>query len=312
MVTVICTCYNHGQFIQESLDSVLYQRYPRIELIVIDNGSRDHSTQEIHKWWQINNSKLPCTTFFHPQTLNYCHSFNRALRLAKGQYIIDLSGDDILLQDHIGSAVETLEKRQWPVYFSNAYLKNEKNGKVNTFYPLDKHGEITRKINSGDIYAHVVKSNYLCAATLVIRREVILKEGGYDEELSYEDFDIIVRLARNYSFAFNEHPGVIKRILKASYAAKQYRIKNSPMLASTLRVCRKIQNMNRTEAENLALQQRVMFETKHALASANFGVVKDFLDLGKEIGVSGPMYKIYRSWDRHRWDLSIIYKWIKP
>ena len=69
--------------------------------------------------------------------------------------------------------------------------------------------------------------------------------------------------------------------------------------------------MNRTEKENSALQDRVMFETKHALASANFEVVEGFLNLAREIGVSGPVYEFYRLWGRHKWDLSIIYKWIK-
>lgn len=312
MVTVICTCYNHELFIHESLDSVLFQRYPRIEMIIIDNGSQDHSPHIIRKWLQINKSKIPCTTFFYPNTLNYCQSFNKALGMAKGKFIIDLSGDDILLEAHVARAVETLEQKQWAVYFSNAYLKNEQNGMVKTFYAIGKNGRMAEKIISGDIYVHLVKRNYLCAATIVFRTEVLLNEGGYDENLSYEDFDIIVRLARKYRFVFNEYPGVIKRILKTSYAAKQYRIKNSPMLPSTLRVCRKIQRMNRTEVENSALQHRVMYETKHALASANFEVVAGFLDLAKKIGVSGPVYEFYWLWGRHRWDLSKIYQWIKP
>lgn len=312
LVTVICTCYNHGLFIHESLDSVLFQTYPRIEMIIIDNGSQDHSLQVIRKWLQFNKSNISCTTFFYPRTINYCQSFNRALSLIKGGFVVDLSGDDILLETHVARAVEALEKEQGPVYFSNAYLKNEQNGRLNTFYPIDRNGSMVGKIHSGDIYAQVVKRNYLCAATIVFRTEVLLHEGGYDENLSYEDFDVIVRMARKYRFVFNEYPGVIKRILKSSFAAKQYRIKNSPMLSSTLRVCRKIRKMNRTDEENIALQHRVMFETKHALASANFEVVAGFLDLAKEIGVSGPVFEFYQLWDRHRWDLSKIYQWIKP
>jgi glycosyltransferase involved in cell wall biosynthesis len=311
LVTVICTCYNHEKFIHESLDSVLFQSYPRIEMIIIDNGSKDQSLQKIRLWLDSNKNKLPCTTFFYHQTINYCQSFNKALGSAKGDFTIDLSGDDILLVDHVSKAVETLEQKKRPVYFSNAYLKNEQTGMVKTFYPIDKKGRMTSTIDSGDIYALVVKRNYLCAATMVFRTEVLLSEGGYDENLSYEDFDIIVRLARKYSFVFNEYPGVIKRILKNSFAAKQYRIKNSPMLPSTLRVCIKIQKMNRTKAENSALQHRVMYETKHALASSNFDVVPGLLDLAKGIGVNGAVYELFRVWEKHRWDLSRMYKWVK-
>src|SRR5690606_24064535 len=104
------------------------------------------------------------------------------------------------------------------------------------------------------------------------KTEVLKNEGGHDEDLSYEDFDIIVRLARNYLFVFNEYIGVKKRLLENSFSSKQYSIRNSVMLPSTLKICRKIQLMNRSHRENNALKFRVMFETKHALASANFDV----------------------------------------
>lgn len=69
--------------------------------------------------------------------------------------------------------------------------------------------------------------------------------------------------------------------------------------------------MNKTEEETIALRHRVLYETKHALASANFDVVAGFLDLAKEIGVSGPVYQSFRVWEKHGWDLSKLYNWIK-
>ncbi len=311
LVTVICTCYNQGEFVYEALDSVLHQSHPSIELIIIDNGSLDHSVQVIHNWVDLNKSKKYCTAVFHPETINYCKSFNQALKLAKGKYIIDLSGDDLLLPDHVTTAVEALEVGNAAVYFSNAYIKDEKNGSLKTFYPVDNEGKLMKEVDSGDIYINVVQKNFLSAPTMVIRTEILLNEGGYDEELSYEDFDVIVRLARKYKFVFNEYLGVKKRLLKNSFAAKQYSIKNSIMLPSTLRVCRKIMMMNQTPKENFALRFRILFETKHALASANFQIVSGFLNLAEELGVSGTTYKFFRLWEKYRWDLSYIYKLIK-
>lgn len=308
LVSIICTCYNHEAFIGLALDSVLSQSYGQIELIIIDNGSRDQSVSLIHEWTERNRAKISVRTIFQRKTINYCKAFNQGLALVSGKYLIDLSGDDELLTGHVHTAVETLEKHPAAVYFSNANLEGE-NGQTSTFYPTNRRADF--KVVSGDIYVHVVEKHLLCPPTLVFRTEILKMEGGYDEELAYEDFDIITRLARNHYFTYGEHIGMKKRILKTSFSAKQYRIKNSVMLPSTLKVCRKIHLMNQSRRENKALYSRVLFEAKHALASGNFFVAKEFLDLAKETGLFSLRYLFFRFWEKARWDLSPIYKAIK-
>lgn len=307
LVSIICTCYNQGAYIEEALDAVITQSYEAIELIIIDNGSKDHSVEVIRNWVGLNPDKEIGTVFNFP-SINYCKAFNQGLQKAKGKYIIDLAGDDLLLPDHVKTAVNTLESGTAGVYFSNAFLDREKQGTPDVFYSVGKEERVLKEVLSGDIYRHVVQKHFLCAATMVFRAEILKKEGGYDEELSYEDFDILVRLARRYEFVFNGNIGVKKRILKTSFSANQYRIKNCVMLPSTLKVCRKIQAMNRSLQENQALQWRVMYETKHALASANFDIAARFLDLAKEIGTSGFRYHLFRLWGKTRLDLSYLYK----
>lgn len=307
MVSIICTCYNHGEFIKGALDSVRNQSYGPIELIIIDNGSKDNSVEVIRNWVKYNEDQK-LRTIFHFPSINYCKAFNQGLQKANGKYIIDLSGDDLLLLDHVKTAVETLENGHAGVYFSNAYLEGEKSGSSEVFYPVNEEGRLLKEVISGDIYIHVVQKHFLCAPTMVFKAEILKKEGGYDQELSYEDFDILVRLARKYGFVFNGNIGVKKRILKTSFSAKQYSIKNSVMLPSTLKVCRKIQAMNKSLKENEALQFRVMFETKHALASANFDTAAEFLNLAQEIGVFGFRYHLFRLWEKVRLDLSSIYR----
>lgn len=309
LVSVICTCYNHGEFIREALDSVAWQHYDNVELLVIDNGSSDCSGVRIGEWIDQHREKLKIKSIFHPKTINYCQSFNQGLATINGKYVVDLSGDDVLLPGHLSDAVHTLERHPETVYFSNAYLEKEP-GSLIPFYALDKGGGLVKKVPSGDIYAHAVRQSLLCPPTLVFPSKLMVREGGYDESLSYEDFDIIVRMARRYPFSFCENLGVKKRILKTSFSARQYRVKESIMLPSTLKVCRKIQQMNRTVEEDHALAFRVMFEAKHALASANFDVAAGFLDLAEELRVSGPRYTLFRFWEKFRMDLSSLYRWL--
>src|SRR5690606_2647864 len=104
LVSVICTCYNHREYIQEALDSVVRQDYPSVELVIIDNGSWDDSARHIESWAERSAGRIAVTTIIRASPINYCRSFNQALALISGKYVIDLSGDDALLSSHIRSA----------------------------------------------------------------------------------------------------------------------------------------------------------------------------------------------------------------
>lgn len=306
LVSVICTCYNHREYIQEALDSVVRQDYPSVELVIIDNGSWDDSARHIESWAERSAGRIAVTTIIRASPINYCRSFNQALALISGKYVIDLSGDDALLSSHIRSAVEKLEANPSHLYFSNAFLETAGKRRA-TFYRVNSHGQASVGVDSGYIYQQVVARTPICAPTLVFPTAILRAEGGYDEDLAYEDFDIIVRLARKYPFLYNDQIGVKKRVLSSSFSAQQYRVRNSKMLPSTLKVCHKIRHMNYTEQENQALMERIMYETKHALASANFDVALGFLDLATEIDVHTWHINLYRWWAKAKLDLSALY-----
>lgn len=306
LVSVICTCYNQGKFVCEALDSVLEQNHSKIELFIIDNGSHDDSALKIKNWVQRHKGELKIIPFYYPETQNYCWAFNRGLFKSKGKFVVDLAADDLLLPGHVQKAVETLEISGAAAYFSNAWLLDE-NGKRRTFYKLNKSGGLHETVPQGDIYTILIRKYILCTATLVFEAGCLKEEGGYDEQLAYEDFDIIVRLSRKYRFVFSEHIGVTKRILKTSYSSRQYLARNSVMLPSTYRICKKIQAMSMAPEELRALKTRAMHEAKHALASANFKVAGKFLDLAKELGGNGLIIRFYRFWYNAKIDLSFFY-----
>lgn len=306
LVSIICTSYNHGQFIEEALDSVFNQTYTHIQLIVIDNSSEDNSAERIRNWMGRNFGDI--RTIFHEKTINYCKAFNQALDLSAGKYVIDLSGDDVLLEGHVKTAVDALEQSGSGVYFSNAYLEKREGRSLRPFYPTNRKGQILEEIPSGDVYEVAIRRALICTPTMVFRAELLKQEGGYDEDLVYEDFDIIIRMARKYHFVFSPYIGVRKRILKISFSAGQYQVKTSAMLPSTFKVCIKIAEINRTEPEDQALRFRVMFEAKHALLSANFDVADGFLELAKKIGVRGLRFRLYQSWVRKRLNVSSFYR----
>lgn len=311
LVSVILTCFNQSKYIFRCLESVKSQDYPSIELIVVDNGSSDQSAALIEKWRLENGQSIVSKLIFRKTSIPYCKSFNEAFFLSRGRYFIDLSGDDELAPGHISRSISKLkESIDAACCFSDVWLREE-NGRKRTFFKRDRDGHLAQKVKIGDVYRRVVERYCIPSVSLVFDAEIFKKEGGYDESLSYEDFDIIVRLARNYSFIFSNHIGVVKNIHSGSFSAAQYSPKRSKMLPSTLKVCWKIKEMNRRTQENEALLKRIYFETKHALLSGNFEVATGFLDLAKQVGGKGFKYRLFKTWSASKVNLSPVYSLVR-
>jgi glycosyltransferase involved in cell wall biosynthesis len=306
LITVICTCYNQGPYVVKALESVHGQNHKEIQLIIIDNGSKDGSREIIENWLLKTPIEIEVITFFYPEKRNYCRVFNLALERADGKYLADLAADDFYDPHHLENAIAKLEETRAGACFSNANLLKE-NGDSDTFYPVDKNGKTLSVVEQGDVYELLVRKYAICTATLVFNLNYVVQEGGYDEDLSYEDFDIIIRLSRKYPFVYHDAIGVTKRLLKTSLSASQYVAGHSTMLPSTLRVCEKIKQMNKSEGEHKALRFRVLHESKHALLSANFDIAGKFLDLAAQLGADKGCFKLYKLWFRSKLNLSAYY-----
>lgn len=310
LVTIICIAFNHEKWIEETLESVKEQDYFQRELFIVDNGSKDGTSEKIRNWVNENSTQLSVHTIFLPEQKGYCALFNEILAQAKGNYVIDLSGDDVLFPDHLSTSIKTLQNAPFAAFcFSDAYILDDRQ-EVATFYQRNTAGELIEEIELSNIYETLIHRSYICAPTIVFHTEILRKEGGYDETLFYEDFDIQVRLARNYPVIYSDHIGVLKRKHAGSMSAKQYKRYTSQMLPSTVKVCNKIEEMNIFPEENRALGKRVMYELKHALGSGNFNAAKELVEIGNRLGLVSLRFKIFKFWANKEWDISWLYEWV--
>jgi glycosyltransferase involved in cell wall biosynthesis len=261
LVSVICVCYNHERFVREAIQSVNQQSYKNIELIVVDDGSGDKSVEVIRSM----NVRL----IDLKSNRGYCKAFNEGWRQSKGEFIIDLAGDDELMPDRISTGVEEFSKRDetFGVQFGNALYSND----VLHSYRFPKPAE-------GDIYSEVIRKYFICPASMMSRRSVLTMLNGYDESLAYEDFDFWVRSSRVFKYFYSPQVLVKKRIVKGSMSDKQFE-RGNPQQLSTYRVCEKILSLNKTTEENKALRQRIRYELKHALLKLDFGLAKKYFRL---------------------------------
>ena len=273
IVTIICVCFNHSRFVTEALDSVINQTYSNIELIVIDDGSTDGSGKVIKKW-MVDHPEA--TLILNGVNQGYCKTFNKAFLVSKGELIIDLSADDVLLPNRVEQGVKLFagSGNEVGVLFSDAQYIDEQGN------PLRFHSDRFphRTIPQGDLYQEVIQRYFICSPTMMFRRSVIDVLQGYDESLAYEDFDFWVRASRNFKFMYSPEVLVKKREVFTSMSKRQFD-RSSTQRWSTLEVCRKIKNLNETHDENKALKKRLIYEMGVSLRSLDFALAYAFWKL---------------------------------
>lgn len=277
LVTVICTVYNHERFITASLQSVLNQTYSAVELIVIDNNSTDGSVGRVEELKQ----KYPHIKLIrNRENLGICRAFNQGLRLANGRYVIDLSADDVMHPERIARQVAAFERLpgDYAVLFSNAAFIDEDNRLTGYHFPINQNGMATVKVPSGWVFKDILASYFVSTPTMMMRKDVLESLGGYDESLSYEDFDFWVRTARNYRYYYQDEVLTSKRVLSKSLST-QFNDRRTTLLSSTLKVCYKAFDQCQSAEEYNALAHRIRWFIRQCFYTEQFELAFRFQEL---------------------------------
>lgn len=96
LVTVITPTYNQGQFIAETIESVLAQDYPHLEYIIVDGNSADNTVEVIKQY-----ENDPRLTWISEPDNGMSHALNKGIRMSNGEYLTWLNSDDV----YIGQAI---------------------------------------------------------------------------------------------------------------------------------------------------------------------------------------------------------------
>lgn len=326
LVSVICLCYKHEKFVKAALESVIFQTYPSLELLIVDDASSDQSVARIQEFiaevpqyalafsddlLKTQRAGLRVEFIPNPQNLGNCRSFNQALKLARGKYLIDLAADDLLLDFRVAHQVEIFEQldASYGVVFSNTLDIDPEGKALRYHYPIDNQGKSLRKIPSGDVYEEILRRYFISTPSMMIKKKVLDELGGYDENLSYEDFDFWVRASRKYKFYYQDEVTTQKRVLKKSHSSGFSQKKNNPHLESTLTVCHKAFQLNQTDSEHQALSRCVAYHLRQAFFTENFELVKQYHVLLKKIPVPiSRMSKVIVLFARLRLPVSVLYR----
>jgi len=203
-VSVIMPTYNRANFIGEAIRSVLIQDLKDWELIIIDDGSID-DTKQI-----VKTNKDPRIRYIYQKNKGRSAARNKAIAMAKGEYLAFLDSDDLFLAGKLKKQVEFLDKnKDFGMVYTSAYNIDEK-GKILDF--------VYRATQSGHIYKDVafLLPVVIALPTVMARKENIRSLHGFDQKMDrFEDTDMWRRMAQKYRiYAMKEpltkirmHPG---------------------------------------------------------------------------------------------------------
>ena len=110
LVSVVIACYNHERFVQDSIQSVIDQTYQNIELIIIDDGSKDGSVKKIQEMIPTCKERFFRFEFRYRPNKGLSATLNEALVWCQGEYYSPIASDDMMLPQKIEKQINFLLK----------------------------------------------------------------------------------------------------------------------------------------------------------------------------------------------------------
>lgn len=192
LVSICCLSYNHGKFIGQAIESFWQQTYKNIEIIALDDGSKDNSFEILKSLKE----KSPCNmeVFKQKNSGKIPQNFNFVLEKAKGKYVTILSLDDYLLPDAIKSQVEIMEHDD-DIQFviSTRFISFNSKDRKEEVLNLDKKDNITAQDILNEDFNNI---HAYCLQGTVYRKSIVEAVNYFDEEMIADDLVLRYRTAK--------------------------------------------------------------------------------------------------------------------
>lgn len=183
-LSVIIPCYNCEKYIQETVNSVLKQKYTDFEIILIDDCSTDN-TLSIIKEYQKKDARI--RVFFNEKNIGVALTRNKGVEVANADYIAFLDSDDVWYEEKLEIQMQYM-------------LTHENVDMTATSYEL-YDGEMINKINTYEIpeninYNMMLYENVIGLSTVIMKKKVF-SVFKMSNEYMHEDYELWLKLLKN-------------------------------------------------------------------------------------------------------------------
>lgn len=199
LVSVVVPLYNHARFIRSALDSVKASSHPDLELLVLDDGSRDRSFEEAQAWVREHGGRFSKARVWHSNNRGLTATLNELVRQANGRYICILASDDRLTPNGIAVRFDALERHPgWLAAFGDAEVIDGDGRKVNASGIWGLYGGNTGRLSDQrSLRRELILRWCIPGPVFLVRREAYdlgTGIGPYDERYRSEDRHFALRL----------------------------------------------------------------------------------------------------------------------
>ena len=196
-VSVIIPTYNRSWIIKEAIDSVLAQDYKEFELIVVDDGSTDHTSDVL-------DSSRNVIKVLSQKNKGVSAARNRGIAEASGQFIAFLDSDDLWLPQKLSAQVEFFNQTPNALICQTEEVWIRNGLRVN---PKKRHKKL-----SGMIFKPSLELCLVSPSAVMIQRSLFDRVGEFDETLpACEDYDLWLRISSRFPIYLIDTLLIIKR-----------------------------------------------------------------------------------------------------
>lgn len=200
LVSVVIATYNMGQYINQAVDSILQQQWQNLEVIVVDDGSTDHTPDAM-------------ATYKGDSRVNYIRTPNQGQPKAKntgiqnthGEFIAFCDADDLWEPTKLTVQMPLFDNPNVGIVYSEVSNIDEHNNRYT------KPANETR--HSGKVTNQLLIENFVPFGTSVIRRACVERNGIFDETFRMGiDWDLWLRYSLDWEFAYTPERTYIYRV----------------------------------------------------------------------------------------------------
>jgi len=214
-VSIITLTYNHEEFIEECITSVLHQTFDDWELVIINDGSTD-ATLEICEHYAARDKRIKVFSQENKGLENIGMSYNYALSKTSGKYVAILEGDDFWSPQKIEIYNNQMEMTDSILGYGMAYICNT-NGKTIDTFPKKRiisQKNIMTNNPPEMFYQLYLRKSFIPSATLVFKTDKLKEIGGFHqaESMKVVDYATVLSMVPKGIFSFITEPLAYYRI----------------------------------------------------------------------------------------------------
>jgi len=191
LVTIVIPTYNYARFVEDAVRSAAYQTYLNTEIILVDDGSTDGTAAKLG----LLQAEIPHLRVITTKHHGVSCARNRGTLAGRGQFVAYLDADDLWhptkIEKQVHAMLQNWDDPEWAAVYC-------------LFRPIDADARVVANAPAfearGYFFArHLAMNPIGTVSGLMVRRDVMLEIGGFDQTLSYcEDLDAQLRVSKRH------------------------------------------------------------------------------------------------------------------